>query len=158
MSRNRVEDFGAYQDATWLFDQVVEDMAILRPDPRCYRLIGQQVGSADSICANMDEGFGRLSRTEFIRFLDISRGSARETLGRYKRLKHWLPAETVNARVDLADRIVGRLTKAINTLRSNNNTRRPSVVRESRSTYETLGKEGSDAITDDQIEELLWIE
>ena len=119
MSRNRVEDFGPYQDALHQFDLVVEDMAVLQKDPRCYRLIGQQVGSADSICANMDEGFGRLSRAEFVRFLDIARGSARETLGRYKRLKYWLPAEVIESRVDLADKIIARLTISIQTLRAN---------------------------------------
>jgi four helix bundle protein len=120
MNRNRVEDFGPYQDALQLFDGVVEDMAILQKDPRCYRLVGQQIGSADSISANIDEGFGRISRTEYIRFLDISRGSARETLGRYKRLKHWRPQETINERVALADRIIARLTRTIQTLKANN--------------------------------------
>lgn len=119
MSRNRIEDYGPHQDALRLFDLVVADMEGLRKDPRCWRLIGQQVDSADSICANMEEGFGRLSRREFIRFLDISRGSARETLGRYKRLKHWLSSETIAARVEIADRIIARLTKSINTLLAN---------------------------------------
>ena len=120
MNRNRVEDFGPYQDAVLLFDHVVTDMAILQKDPRCYRLIAQQVASADSVCANIEEGFGRLSRTEYIRFLDIARGSARETHGRYKRFKHWLSAECIESRVALADRIIARLTKTINTLRENN--------------------------------------
>ncbi len=147
MSRNRVEDFGPHQDAVRLFDDVVEDMQVLRNDPRCYRLVGQQVGSADSICANIDEGFGRLSRTEFIRFLDIARGSARETLGRYKRLKHWLPAEVIAARVDLVDRIVARLTKSIETLRANNATRQPPSVHEPKPTYVTTAE--SPCITDE---------
>ena len=95
-------------------------MAVLQKDPRCYRLVGQQIGRADSICANMVEGFERLSRTEYIRFLDIARGSARETLDRYKRLKHWLPEDVINTRVDLADKIVARLTKTITTLKANN--------------------------------------
>ena len=120
MSRNRIEDFGPYQDAVRLFDLVVEDMNVLRKDPRCYRLIGQQIGSADSICANMDEGYGRISRTEYIRFLDIARGSARETLGRYKRLKHWLSQETIDTRIQLADKIIAQLTTTIKTLKANN--------------------------------------
>jgi len=119
MSRNRIEDFGPYQDSLKLFDYVVEDMAVLQKDPRCYRLIGQQIGSADSICANMAEGFGRISRTEYIRFLDFSRGSARETLDRYKRLKHWLPKEMIDARIQLADGIIARLTTTIKTLKAN---------------------------------------
>jgi len=160
MCRNRVEDFGPYRDALRLFDHVVEDMEVPRKDSRCYRLIGQQVGSADSICANIEEGFGRLSRTEFIRFLDISRGSARETLGRYKRLKHWLSKETIDSRVELADRIVARLTRSIQTLRANNDPRHGSSrVRESPpSTYETTREADRDTITDENIEQLLRIE
>lgn len=130
MNRNHVEDFGPYPDAVELFNLVVTDRAVLQKDPRCYRQISQQIGSADSIAANMDEGFGRISRTEYIRFLDISRGSARETLGRYKRLKHWLPQETIDERVELADRIIARLTTTIQTLKSNNprDTRHPTPV------------------------------
>ena len=182
MSRNRVEDFGAYQDALKLFDHVVKDMEVLQKDPRCYRLIGQQVGSADSICANIDEGFGRLSRTEFIRFLDISRGSARETLGRYKRLKHWLSTETIEARVDLADKIISRLTITINTLRANNptldtrhpvrdtpppsrdtqhaspDTPPPSRVCEPSAVYRAPGGQTLDEIADEEIESLLRME
>jgi len=157
-SRNRVEDFGPYQDASRLFDHVVVDMDVLRKDPRCYRLIGQQVGSADSMCANMEEGFGRLSRSEFIRFLDIARGSARETLGRYKRLKHWLPKETIAARIEIADRIIARLTKSINTLRANDDSRHPkrsSKVREARASYQTTTEVASDIIMDEDIDELL---
>ncbi|MCU0857998.1 MAG: four helix bundle protein [Pontiellaceae bacterium] len=128
MNRNRIEDFGPYQDAFPLFDGVVEDVAILQKDPRCYRLVGQQIGSADSICANIDKGFGRISRTEYIRFLDISRGSAREPLGRYKRLKHWLPQKTIDEWVALTDRIISRLTHTIQTLKANN----PTTTRSTR--------------------------
>ena len=59
MSRNRIEDFGPYQDAVRLFDHVVEDMELLRSDPRCYRLIGQQVGSVDLA----DKIIAQLTRT-----------------------------------------------------------------------------------------------
>jgi four helix bundle protein len=52
------------------------DMDALKANPLCYRLVSQQIASADSICANIEEGCGRLSRIEYVRFLDIIRGSA----------------------------------------------------------------------------------
>src|ERR1041385_4569078 len=130
MSEAGLENFGAYRRAKDLFDQVVEDMAGLNKDPRCYRLIAQQVASADSICANMEEGYGRLSRAEFIRFLDFARGSARETYGRYERLKHWIPPVIIQQRTALAGEIIGILTKTINTLRKESqNLHRPTISR-----------------------------
>ena len=116
MSQYALESFGAYRKAMELFDLVVTDMTDLRKDPRCYRLVAQQVASADSVCANIEEGYGRLSRTEYIRFLDSSRGSARETRGRYERLKHWLAPETIKQRTALVDEIISILTKTISTL------------------------------------------
>jgi len=86
-------------------------------DPRCYRLIPQQVASADSICANIEEGYGRLSRAEYIRFLDFARGSARETRGRYERMKHWLQEDIIKNRIQVIDKIIGILTASIVTMR-----------------------------------------
>jgi four helix bundle protein len=128
MSQAGLESFGAYQKARELFDHVVRDMAELRKDPRCYRLIAQQVGSADSICANIEEGYGRLSRTEYIRFLDFARGSARETRGRYERMHHWLQPTTIQHRVGLADEIIGILTKTIITLQNDIHKPRQNVL------------------------------
>jgi four helix bundle protein len=113
MSQSSLEQFGAYRKARELFDLVIKDMDVLRKDPRCYRLVTQQVGSADSICANIEEGFGRLSRTEYVRFLDIARGSARETRGRYERMHHWLPPDLITERLSLIDEIIGILTSSI---------------------------------------------
>ena len=113
MSQQGLERFGAYQKAMELFDLVIADMDKLRGDPRCYRLIAQQVASADSICANIEEGYGRLSRVEYVRFLDIARGSARETRGRYVRMKYWLGPEVISERLSLLDEIIGILTKSI---------------------------------------------
>ena len=145
MSRNRIEDFGPYRDG----------MELLRDDPRCYRLIGQQIGSTDSICANIEEGFGRLSRTEFIRFLDIARGSARETLGRYRRMKQWLSAETIEARSEVLDRIIARLTKSIQTLRATNTPSRSYRVKESNAPYQPTPPEDADALNEQELEQLL---
>ena len=113
MSQNALEQFGTYKKARALFDLVLKDMEVLKKDPRCYKLITQQVASADSICANIEEGYGRLSRVEYVRFLDLARGSARETRGRYERMKHWLAGEVIQERVELLDEIIGILTSSI---------------------------------------------
>ena len=113
MSQSALEQFGAYKKSRELFDLVIKDMEFLKKDARCYRLVGQQVASADSVCSNIEEGYGRLSRVEYVRFLDIARGSARETRGRYERMKHWLTQDVIIERVKLIDEIIGILTSSI---------------------------------------------
>ena len=117
MSQIALESFGAYQKAWQLFDLVVADMETLKTNPLCYRLVSQQIGSADSIRANIEEGYGRLSRIEYVRFLDFARGSARETRGRYERMKHWLDKDMINQRTKLLDEIIGIVTSSIGTMR-----------------------------------------
>jgi four helix bundle protein len=117
MSQSGLEVFGAYQKARQLVDLVVADMEALKANPLCYRLVSQQIGSADSICANIEEGYGRLSRIEYVRFLDFARGSARETRGRYERMKHWLAEDVVTQRTQLLDEIIGILTASIGTMK-----------------------------------------
>ena len=117
MSQTGLEGFGAYQKARQLFDLVVKDMEAVKTNPMCYRLVSQQIGSADSICANIEEGYGRLSRIEYVRFLDIARGSARESRGRYERMKPWLAEEVIRERIKLLDEIIGILTSSIGTMR-----------------------------------------
>jgi len=90
---------------------------MLKGNPLCYRLVAQQIGSADSICANIEEGYGRLSRVEYIRLLDIARGSARETRGRYERMKNWIAQDVIKQRVELLDEVIGILTSSIVTLK-----------------------------------------
>jgi four helix bundle protein len=117
---DKLHQYGAYQKACQLFDLVVADMTPLARNPLCMRLVSQQVASADSIASNIEEGYGRRSRKDYSHFLIIARGSATETRGRYaERLKHWLPVETVAARVLLCDEIVAILSATIRTLRSN---------------------------------------
>ena len=116
----KLEEFGALVKANELFDHVAKDIKPLQNEFGIKRLIEQQFASADSIAANIEEGFGRGSRKEYTQFLIIARGSAQETRGRYGRLKHWLNAETIRARQKLCDEIIAILTSTIQTLRSRN--------------------------------------
>jgi four helix bundle protein len=118
--QDSLERFGAYNKSMELFDLVVSDMDKLQEKPQCHRLISQQVASSDSICANIEEGYGRESSKEYIQFLRIARGSARETRGRYVRMKHWLPQPIIEDRIRPCDEIISILNATINTLRKQN--------------------------------------
>lgn len=116
MNSGNLEKFGAYRKALELFDQVVDDISQFLADRKLERLVSQQLTSADSVCSNIEEGYGRESAVEYRRFLIIARGSLRETQGRYRRLRHWMPGAIVEARVALAEEISRILTATINKL------------------------------------------
>ena len=116
MSSGNLEQFGAYQKALELFDRVVEDTTQFLSDRKLERLVSQQLASADSVCSNIEEGYGRESTVEYRRFLIIARGSLRETQGRYGRLRHWIPTETVGHRVALAEEVNRILSATIKRL------------------------------------------
>jgi four helix bundle protein len=105
MSSGNLEQFGAYQKALELFDLVVADTTQYLGDRKLERLVSQQLASGDSICSNIEEGYGRESSVEYRRFLIIARGSLRETQGRYRRFRHWVPGEIVEQRIGLAEEI-----------------------------------------------------
>ena len=113
MSSGNLAQFGAYQKALELFDQVVGDTERFLGERKLERLVSQQLASADSVCSNIEEGYGRESTVEYRRFLIIARGSLRETQGRYGRLRHWLPPELVEKRIALAEEINRILTATI---------------------------------------------
>lgn len=113
-----LENFSGYQKALDLFDLAVGDLSTLARKPETARLVSQQIASADSIAANIEEGYGRGTPAEYAQFLIYSRGSAQETLGRYGRFGHWLPEEVVEQRQSLCQEIIAILSATIKTLRS----------------------------------------
>lgn len=135
MSQRSLEEFGACRKARALFDLVVADMKLLQRELLCFKLLSQQVGGADSICANIEEGHGRLSRAEYVRFLDFARGSARETRGRYVRMNQWLGEDVAAQRTALANEIIGILTASIERLRAQPGPIPPGMMREASPSY-----------------------
>jgi four helix bundle protein len=116
--RGGLHRFVAYGKALQLFDLMVEDLASLSGKYELSRLVAQQLASTDSIASNIEEGYGRGSKKEYVQFLIIARGSAQETLGRYQRLKHWISPSLIDSRVSLCSEIIAILSATIKTLRS----------------------------------------
>ena len=117
MSSESLEQFMGYRLAMELFDLVVDDFANMAKKPALDRLVSQQLASADSIAANIEEGHGRETTKEYIRFRDTARGSARETKGRYVRMRRWFKTELVEERCDQCDHIIAILTKTMTSLK-----------------------------------------
>jgi four helix bundle protein len=113
---DRLESFGIYNLACRLFDDFWGDSEILGKDYRGKELSRQQVRSLDSICANIEEGYGRGFGKELPQHLRIARGEARESRGRYERCSHLLPEELLAKRISTLDHIIGGLTKTLKTI------------------------------------------
>src|SRR5271165_7153681 len=93
--QDRLESFGIYQLACGLFQEFWNDSEIMMKDVRGRELVKQQIRSLDSICANIEEGYGRGFSKELPQHLKISRGEARESRGRRLRSQHLLSADLI---------------------------------------------------------------
>lgn len=115
----RLDSFVIYQLACRLFDDFWADSEVLGKDYRGRELVKQQVRSLDSICSNIEEGFGRGFGKEFPQYLKIARGEARESRGRYERCSHLLPGEIIEKRISTLNHIIAGLTNTIKTIEKN---------------------------------------
>jgi four helix bundle protein len=77
MSSGGLEEFVVYRKSLELFDLVIEDMGRWMNLRQLERLVSQQIASTDSVCSNIEEGYGRESTVEYRRFLVIASGSLR---------------------------------------------------------------------------------
>jgi four helix bundle protein len=107
-----------YVKASSLFENVLKDSEALGQDYRSREIVRQLVRSSGSIPANVEEGYGRGTRNEFIYFLTIACGSARETRGWYERSRRFLPATVIEERQAAVDEIISLLVSTIRTLKS----------------------------------------
>ena len=106
-----------YVKAHELYELVWDDSEVLGRDYRGRKIVKQLVRSSGSIAANIEEGYGRSTRKEFVYFLTISCGSERETRGWYQRSERLLSTDLIAQRVALVDEILGLLISTINTLK-----------------------------------------
>lgn len=98
-------------------DFINEDLPLLDRKLAGRELARQQVRSLDSICANMEEGYGRKAGKELKHFFRISRGSTGESKGRYKRCKRFLSEKTIEKRLKQLDEVQAMLHSLISKLR-----------------------------------------
>jgi four helix bundle protein len=109
-----IEDFEVYQKAMKLFENFLEeDLPILKQNLAGRTLASNQLRSLDSICANMEEGYERKSGKELKNFFRMSKGSAGESRGRYKRLNKLLSQQTIEKRVQALNEIRAMLASLI---------------------------------------------
>lgn len=109
LKRDPLWQFQAYQKAVLLYDLAWEDCERLRKDLRGRAVAQQLIRSAGSVCANIEEGFGRGYGREYAYFLRVALGSAREMRGWYYRARKLLAAEVVAHRMALTDEIIAIL-------------------------------------------------
>ena len=105
----------AYPKALYLYDLLWQDTQEWMKDSRGKKLAAQIIDSSDSICANIEEGFGRGYGKQLVYFYTISLGSARETKGWIYRAKALYNNPNIpQHRMALAGEIIALLITEIN--------------------------------------------
>ena len=90
------------------------DCEILKRDYRGRSLTGQLIRSSSSICANMEEAYGRgVGTADYVRVMRISLGEARETKGHYLRFRHILSSDLIKRRMKVIDQVIVKLVGTI---------------------------------------------
>lgn len=109
--------FEIYQQTRKLWKNCWMDLEIVSNDYRGKEIGRQLIRSTGSICANIEEGYGRGFGKDYRLFLSYARGSARESKGWYERLEFLLPHEVIKERVAVLDQIIGVLSIRIENLK-----------------------------------------
>lgn len=102
-------NFQVYRKSLFLSDLAWQDSEKLLKDVRGKKIAAQLITSVGSICANIEEGYGRGFGKDYARFLKIALGSARECRGWYYRGRRLLSPEVLQHRLKLLDEIISLL-------------------------------------------------
>ncbi len=104
-----------YRQATYLYDLVWFDSVVLNKDFRGREIVHQLIRSAGSICANMEEAYGRgIGTADYVRIMRISLGEARESQGWYFRSRHILSVDLMDRRYKVINQVLALTVTAIN--------------------------------------------
>jgi four helix bundle protein len=107
-----------YQQAMYLYDLIWQDCELLMKDIRGREISKQLIRSAGSVCANIEEAYGRgIESADALRILRIALGEGRETRGWYLRSRYLLSEGVLNQRLDLTTQIISQLVNAISNRR-----------------------------------------
>lgn len=114
--KDRLDEIIFYQLSLELWDECWTDTEILLNDFRGKEISKQLIRCVGSVSANIEEGYGRGFGKEYPQFLRISRGSARESKGWYRKSKFLLNEFIIIERIKKLDSIIAMLTRSIQTL------------------------------------------
>jgi len=108
----------AYRLALFLNDIAWHDIKKLSKDICTRSLADQLYRATGSVCANLEEGYSKISAKDRARFYEYSLGSAREARGWYYRGRHVLTEAVVKHRIRLLTEIIRLLLTMIPDQRS----------------------------------------
>jgi four helix bundle protein len=117
---NKLDSLRFYQMACELYELCWDDCNVLMKDIRGKEITRQLIRAVGSICANIEEGYGRTSSKEYTRFLSIARGSAQESKGWYTRSNKLLNHEIIKDRTEKLDSIIAMISSTIKTINQKN--------------------------------------
>ena len=103
----------AYRYSLFLADLLHQDVKRMQGEIRKRRLVAQLLDAAESISANIAEGYSRTSGPERARFFEYAHSSAREAREWLFKARHALPPEVAAARILLVTRIMKILAAVI---------------------------------------------
>ncbi len=102
-----VWQFFAYRKSLFLYELCWHDCEMLLKDYRGRQIANQLIRSMGSVCANIEEGYGRgLHSKSYLQFLRYSIASAKETKGWYYRSRYLLSNSLVKQRLELISEII----------------------------------------------------
>ena len=116
MESNGLDSLRFYQESLKLWDLIWSDCDVLMKDIGGKEIAIQLTRSVGSISANIEEVYGRGYGKEYPRFLKISRGSAQESKGWYKKYRFLLQEDLISDRIQSLEKIMGAVTVTISTL------------------------------------------